>query len=164
MAEISPHQRLDQMITGYWISQAIYVDFDPEDKEAFEKNKPIAEKKLKDQERFKLDNYIWTGGGFRRPLKVGELVLQLVKDAPGRVILYPPGRVILIRPYRGKKEDRKLVFLRIPKVRRRQLRDVKQRLGDTGKLLRALKNPRLIKGRRAVHGLLQLWPSLDDFE
>ena len=25
MAEISPHQRLDQMITGYWISQAIYA-------------------------------------------------------------------------------------------------------------------------------------------
>jgi hypothetical protein len=25
MAEISPHQQLDQMITGYWISQAIYA-------------------------------------------------------------------------------------------------------------------------------------------
>ena len=25
MAEISPHQQLDQMISGYWISQAIYA-------------------------------------------------------------------------------------------------------------------------------------------
>src|SRR5579872_5239140 len=25
MSEISAHQRLDQMITGYWISQAIYA-------------------------------------------------------------------------------------------------------------------------------------------
>jgi hypothetical protein len=25
MAETSPHQQLDQMITGYWISQAIYA-------------------------------------------------------------------------------------------------------------------------------------------
>jgi hypothetical protein len=25
MAEILPHQQLDQMISGYWISQAIYA-------------------------------------------------------------------------------------------------------------------------------------------
>ena len=25
MAEVSTHQQLDQMITGYWISQAIYA-------------------------------------------------------------------------------------------------------------------------------------------
>ena len=25
MPEISPHQKLDQMISGYWISQAIYA-------------------------------------------------------------------------------------------------------------------------------------------
>ncbi len=147
-----------------WAVPLVPVGFDPEDKEAFEQSKPIAEKKLKDQERFKLDSYIWTGGGFRRPLKVGELVLQVVTEARGKVMLYPAGRVILIRPYKSATEERKLVFLRIPKVRRKDMRDMKARLGEAGKLLRRLKNPRLIRGRRTVHEILQLWPSLDDFE
>jgi hypothetical protein len=147
-----------------WAVPLVLVDWEAEDNEVFERNKTAAEKKLKDQKRFRLDTYLWTGGGFRRPLQVGELILQVIKEAPGRVMLTPASRVILIRRYKTAKEERMMVFLRTPKVRRKKLADVKHRLGDTGKVLRRLKNPRLIKARQAVHDILQLWPSLDDFE
>ena len=42
--------------------------------------------------------------------------------------------------------------------------DVKARLTDNGKLLRKLKSPRLVVARQSVHGILQLWPSLGDYE
>jgi hypothetical protein len=101
-------------------------------------------------------------GRLRRPLEIGELILQVIKEAPGRVMLTPASRVILIRRYKKVKEERIMVFLRTPKVRRKKLADVKDRLGDSGKLLRRLKNPRLIRVRKTVHEILQLWPSLDD--
>jgi hypothetical protein len=56
------------------------------------------------------------------------------------------------------------VFLRTPRVRRKNLRDVKERIGEAGKHLRKLKNPRLFKSRKMVHDLLQLWPSLKEIE
>jgi hypothetical protein len=57
-----------------------------------------------------------------------------------------------------------IVFLRTPRLRRKNLRDVKEKIGEAGRFLRKLKNPRLIRGRKAVHRLLQLWPSLIDSE
>ncbi len=147
-----------------WAVPLVRMDWEPEDDEVFERNKSAAEKRLKDQERFQLDSYGWTGGGFRRPLEVGELVLQVVKEAPGRVMLTPASRVVLIRRYQVKKEERMMVFLRTPKVRRKKLADVKARLGKAGKLLRKLNTPRLIRARKTTHEILQLWPSLGDLE
>jgi hypothetical protein len=147
-----------------WAVPLVLQDWEAKDNEVFERNKPAAEKKLKDQKRFRLDSYIWTGGGFRPPLQIGELILQVIKESPGRVMLTPVSRVILIRRYKTPKEERMMVFLRTPKVRRKKLADVKDCLVETGKVLRRLKNPRLIKARQAVHDILQLWSSLDDFE
>ncbi len=147
-----------------WAVPLVLEDWEAEDNEVFERNKTAAEKKLKDQQRFRLDSYIWTGGGFRRPLRAGELILQVIKEAPRRVMLTPASRVILIRRYHTKKEERMMVFLRTPKVRRKNLADVKARLAEAGKLLRRLKTPRLIRVRKTVHEILQLWPSLDDLE
>lgn len=147
-----------------WAVPLVLQDWEPEDNKIYERNKSAAEKKLKDQKRFRLDSYIWTGGGFRRPLQVGELILQVIKEAPGRVMLTPASRVILIRRYQTKNEERIMIFLRTPKVKRKNLRDVKARLGEAGKLLRKLKTPRLIRVRKTVHEILQLWPSLNDFE
>jgi hypothetical protein len=147
-----------------WAVPLVLVDWEPEDNEVFERNKAAAEKKLKDQRRFQLDSYIWTGGGFRRPLQAGELILQVIKEAPGRVMLTPASRIIMIRRYQTKKEERMMVFLRTPKVRRKKLADVKDRIGVAGRLIRRLKTPRLIRVRKTVHEILQLWPSLDDLE
>jgi hypothetical protein len=141
-----------------------HTDWDAEDKAVFKDNKSVAEKKLKGQERFLLDSYLWTGTGFRRPLRVGELVLQVVDEAPRRKMLSPVARVILIRRYKAEGENRMMVFLRTPRVRRKNLRDVKDKIGEAARLLRKLKSPRLVKGRKLVHGILQLWPSLKDAE
>lgn len=147
-----------------WAVPLVLQDWDAEDNEVFERNRSAAEKKLKDQQRFRLGSYLWSGGGFRRPLQVGELILQVIKEAPGRVMLTPASRVILTRRYKTEEEKRMMVFLRTPKARRKKLADVKARLGKAGKVLRRLKNPRLIKVRRTVHDILQLWPSLEGFE
>jgi hypothetical protein len=147
-----------------WAVPLILEEWEPEDNKVFESNKILAEKKLKDQKRFRLDSYLWTGAGFRRPLQVGELILQVIKEAPKRVMLTPASRVILIRRYDTKDGKRMMVFLRTPKIRRKNLRDVKDKIGEAGKLLRRLKSPRLIKIRKSVHDILHLWPSLDEFE
>jgi hypothetical protein len=148
----------------FWAVPLEHTDWDAEDKAVFKDNKSVAEKKLKDQERFLLDSYLWTGTGFRRPLRVGELVLQVVDEAPRRKMLSPVARVILIRRYKAEGENRMMVFLRTPRVRRKNLRDVKDKIGEAARLLRKLKSPRLVKGRKLVHGILQLWPSLKDAE
>jgi hypothetical protein len=145
-----------------WLVPLSREDWEPSDNAVFEKSEEQATSKLKDQARFKLDTYLWTGAGFRRPLRVGELVLQVIEDAPGKKMLSPAARVILLRRYKVKGEDRMMVFLRVPNVRRKNLRDVKAKLGETGKLLRKLRNPRLARSREAVHQLLQLWPSLSE--
>lgn len=146
----------------FWLVPLETSEWEDADIEVFEKNEQAATKKLKDQERFQLDCYVWPGAGFRRPLHVGELVLQAIKDASKKIMLSPAARVILIRRYKAEGEDRMMVFLRSPKVRRKNLRDVKDKIGDTAPLLRNLKNPRLVRSQRAVHQLLQLWPSLKD--
>jgi hypothetical protein len=148
----------------FWAVPLETTEWEAQDKAVFKRGEPVAEKRLKDQERFRLDSYLWTGAGFRRPLHVGELVLQVVKEAPRKTVLYPAARVILIRRYEAEGEKRMMVFLRTPRVRRKDLRDVKERVGEAGKLLRRLKNPRLFKGRKLVHALLQLWPSLKEIE
>jgi hypothetical protein len=152
-------------IRRYTILKSALVpgDWEPKGTEVFERNKSAAEKKLKDQERFRLDTY-WTWAGVRRPLRVGELVLQVFTEAPRITTLYPAARVILIRRYEAEGEKRMMVFLRTPRVRRKNLRDVKERVGEAGKLLRKLKNARLIRSRSMVHDLLQLWPSLKENE
>jgi hypothetical protein len=147
-----------------WAFPLVLGKWGPEDTEVFERNKSAAEKKLKDQQRFRLDSYYWPEAWFRRPLRVGELVLQVVKEAPRKTVLYPAARVILIRRYQAEGEKRMMVYLRTPRVRRKNLRDVKERIGEAGKLLRKLKNARLIKSRSMVHDLLQLWPSLKENE
>jgi hypothetical protein len=148
----------------FWAVPLEETRWEAKDNAVFKDNKEVAEKKVKDQERFLLDSYLWTGTGFRRPLRVGELVLQVVDEAPRKKMLSPVARVILIRRYKAEGEDRMMVFLRTPRVRRKNLRDVKHRIGQLARLLRKLKSPRLVKGRKLVHEILQLWPSLRETE
>lgn len=148
----------------FWLVPLEEIAWDADDDAVFEQSEEVAEKKLNDQDRFFLDKYLWTGGGFRRPLRVGELILQVVKEGPRKTMLTPASRIILIRGYKTAGEDRMMVFLRTPRIRRKNLRDVKGRIGASGKLLRKLKNPRLVKNRKMVHELLQLWPSLKEFD
>jgi hypothetical protein len=148
----------------FWAVPLVRTEWEAQDRAVFKRGEPVAEKRLKDQERFWLDSYLWTGEGLRRRLRVGELVLQVVKEAPRKTVLYPAARVILIRRYQAEGEKRMMVFLRTPSVRSKNLRDVKERIGEAGKLLRKLKNARLIKSRSMVHDLLQLWPSLKENE
>ncbi len=46
-----------------WAVPLVLQNWEAEDNEVFERNKAAAEKKLEDQKRFRLDTYIWTGGG-----------------------------------------------------------------------------------------------------
>ncbi len=148
----------------FWLVPLEHSDWEVEDDDVFEKNEQMARKKLKDQERFQMDCYLWPGSGFRRPLRVGELVLQAIKESPKRIMLSPAARVVLIRRYRATGEDRMMVFLQCPKVRRKNLRDVKERIKDAAPLLRKLTSPRLVRSQKTVHELLQLWPSLTEAE
>jgi hypothetical protein len=148
----------------FWAVPLETMEWEAQDKAIFKRSEPVAEKRLKDQDRFRLDSYLWTGAGFRRPLRVGELVLQVLKEAAGKTVIYPAARAILIRRYEAEGEKRMMVFLRAPRVRRKNLVDVKENIGEAGKLLRKLKNPRLIRSQKMVHDLLQLWPSLNEIE
>ncbi len=143
-----------------WAVPLARRDWDEEDNRAYEKGEALAKKKLRDEARFELQAYCWEGSGFRRPLRVGELVLQATTEGDGRVMLSPASRVILIRRYAVGSEQRMIVYLRAPKARRKDLKEVKKRIGLAWKLLRRLETPRVVRDKAAVHALLQLWPSL----
>lgn len=147
-----------------WAVPLARQDWDEEDNRAYEKGEPVAKKKLKDEARFELQSYCWKGAGFRRPLRVGELILQATTEADKRVMLSPVSRVIHIRRYAVEGTKRMVVFLRTPKVRRKPLKEVKERIGEAWNLLRKLGTPRVVRDKAMVHALLQLWPSLPSIE
>jgi hypothetical protein len=147
-----------------WAVPLVREKWDAEDDRAYEKGEAAAKKKLKDEVRFELESYRWEGGGFRRPLQVGELILEATTEADKRVLLSPVSRVIHIRRYTVKNEQRMIVYLRKPRVRRKALKDVKDRIGEVWGALRKLKSPRVIRDKASLHALLQLWPSLPAVE
>lgn len=149
---------------SFWLVPLEEAEWDDDDRAVFKQNERIAKGKLQDKGHFFLDHYIWTGGGFRTQLKVGELILQVVKERSGTTMLTPPSRAILIRRYGAPAEKKLMVFLRTPRIRRKNLRHVKGRLEAAGNLFHGLNNPRLVKNRKLAHELLQLWPSLRETE
>lgn len=147
----------------FWVVPLAKEYWEPEDQEQYDRSAPTATKKLGDEGLFSLEQFGWDGGGFRRPLKIGDLVMQLIKESANSVMLSPVTRVIHIRPYSVSRQRRMIVYLRMPKVRRKNLLDLQERLSESWSLLRGLKrNPRLIREARMAHEILQLWPSLND--
>jgi hypothetical protein len=130
----------------FWVVPLGLVFWKPEDQREAEKSEPAAAKKLKDQRRFRLERFSWYGGGFRRPLTFGELLMQVTRETPERTMLSPVARVIHIHRYGSSEEQKMIVYLRTPALRRKNLRDVEDRLGDAGDMLRSLKaSARLIR-------------------
>lgn len=158
-----PATRTPQYST-LWAVPLVRRDWDEEDNRAYEKGEPVAKRKLKDEARFELQDYVSEGAGYRRPLRVGDLILQATTEAGKRVMLSPVSRVIHIRRYTVDGAGRMVVFLRTPKVRRKSLKEVKERIGKAWKILRTLETPRVVSDKAMVHALLQLWPSLPSIE
>lgn len=55
-----------------------------------------------------------------------------------------------------------MVFQRTPMLRKKNIQDAKARLREVGKLLRRLKNHRIIRARKTVHEILHHWSSLNE--
>jgi hypothetical protein len=142
-----------------WVVPLACMEWDKIDRRSNRLALPEAREKLGNSEHFKLDRFLWYGGGFRRPLQAGELVIQVYTTGQ-RIRLYPAARVLLVRDYKARGQSRRLVYLRLPKVAARPLKQVQERLGTAGAVLLKLNAPRLIQDRKAAHALLQLWPSL----
>ena len=147
-----------------WVVPLIREDWDEEDNRAYEKGEPVAKKKLKDEARFMMNEFPCDKAWFRRDLRVGELILQATTEADKRVMLTPISRVILIRRYEVDGKEKMMVFLRTPKVRRKDLKAVKARIGNAWQLMRKLGTPRVVRDKAMAHALLQLWPTLPSIE
>lgn len=147
-----------------WVVPLVREDWNEEDNHTYEKGEPVAKKKLKDEARFMINEFTSDNAWFRRDLRVGELILQVTTEADKRKMLTPVSRVILIRRYEVDGKEKMMVFLRTPKVRRKDLKAVKARIGKAWQLMRKLGTPRVVRDKAMAHALLQLWPTLPSIE
>lgn len=102
-----------------------------------------AEKALTNPRKTEIETFGWWGPGFLEKVKRGERVLMSTKEEKGRVFVSPPGRVLDIRRYRIKKRRKAIVYVEVPRGKRR--RELKSFLKSLGPAAKALGNPRRTK-------------------
>lgn len=109
----------------YYVARLSYLDYDDEHQEQHEKGRPEAERRFSGNLRHELVDYSWHGS--LRPKK-NDYVIQVILDE-GQLYVYPVGKVLSIRSWTSKRGAQKsIVFLEIPKRRRKRLYSLQNRL------------------------------------
>jgi hypothetical protein len=102
-----------------------------------------AENAMTSPRKSEIETFVWWGPGFLEKVKRGERVLMTTKIDKRKVLVSPPGRILDIRRYRVKKKSKAIVYVEVPKgKRRRDLASFKRALGPIAK---AMGNPRRTK-------------------
>lgn len=102
-----------------------------------------AEKALTNPRKSDIETFAWWGPGFLEKVKRGERVLMSTKIDKRKVLVSPPGRLLDIRRYRVKSRKRAIVYVEVPRDKRR--RDMNSFLKSLGPAAKALGNPRRTK-------------------
>jgi hypothetical protein len=136
------------------------IEYDAVDESAKDRAHRSAQGKVRDRERFRLDDFRW-GGRVPKTLRVGSRVLMCTARPGGITEITAPARLIEIRRYRSSRgAGRAIIVVEL----RKHLRDkpksmVLKALGADGRPLRSLRGTTLLRNRALVYKLGQLWPS-----
>lgn len=99
------------------------------------------------------------GAAVRRLMHRYDLVVQVLRQSPRRVLVSPPERVLRLQHYENGRSLGSIVFTEKPRVlRRRTLRDVRRSLGRDAAPLQRKSYLSLLRDANFVHELFQLWP------
>lgn len=145
-----------------WVVQLGPSEWDEKDYAAEGKGRPVARRRLQSTRRFEVEDFCWTGLGFARRARRGDLVVQVFEEKPRRYLVSPPERLLHIQNYRNQRDRRSsIVFLETPKaLRRKSLQRVRHALGRAAAALRPKSGLALLKDAHTVHRLHQIWPKL----
>jgi hypothetical protein len=126
-----------------WLVSLVSTEWQNADFEAENAGWSRAERALTSPDESEIETFSWHGGGLLNKLKAGQRVLMNTKMNKHKCLVSPPGRVLSIRRYRVKKQRKAIVYVEVPKRRRRrQITSLVRLLGPTGQ---SLGNPRRTK-------------------
>lgn len=125
-----------------WLVSLISTEWKDIDYQQEEAGWLHAERALTDSRGSAIDTFAWSGPGFLDKVRRGERVLMSTREKQ-KVLVSPPGRVLDIRRYRVKSRRKAIVYVEVPKDKRR--RELKSFLKSLGPAAKALGNPRRTK-------------------
>lgn len=126
-----------------WLVSLVSMDWKDIDYEQEEAGWSRAEKSLTNPRKSEIETFVWWGPGFLEKVKRGERVLMNTKMDKRKILVSPPGRVLDIRRYRVKSQKKAIVYVEVPKDKRR--RDMASFIKSLGPIAKALGNPRRTK-------------------
>jgi phospholipase D-like protein len=126
-----------------WLVSLVSSEWKEVDYEQEEAGWSQAEKALTNPRQSEIETFAWWGSGFLEKVKRGERVLMTTKIDKRKILVSPPGRVLDIRRYRVKSRKRAIIYVEVPKDKRR--RDMNSFIKSLGPAAKALGNPRRTK-------------------
>jgi hypothetical protein len=136
------------------------VDYDEVDLSAAKRAHSTARRKLKDRERFRLDDFRLIGR-VPKALRIGSRVLMFTARQGGATEISAPARLLEIRRYKSSRgSTRAIVVVEVRKhLRDKRKADVLRALGSVGRPLRSMRGTRALRDPVLVYQLGQLWPT-----
>lgn len=125
-----------------WLVSLVSSEWTATDYEQEEAGWSQAEQAVSNTRKSAIDTFAWWGPGFLDKVKRGERVLMSTREKK-KVLVSPPGRVLDIRRYRVKSRRRAIVYVEVPKDKRR--RDQRSFLKSLGPAAKAVGDPRRTK-------------------
>jgi hypothetical protein len=126
-----------------WLVPLVSMDWNDIDYEQEEAGWSRAEKAMTSPRKSEIETFVWWGPGFLDNVRRGERVLMTTKMDKRKVLVSPPGRVLDIRRYRVKNKRKAIVYVEVPKGKRR--RDLASFMKALGPIAPAMGNPRRTK-------------------
>lgn len=85
-----------------------------------------AKKEMKEPKRHKLDDF-WHKGNCS--YRLGDIVIQVVKEGDGRRMVSPPATIVHLEPWQDKKKKYTFTYLEMPNKKRMRLEKLASKLG-----------------------------------
>jgi hypothetical protein len=142
-----------------WVVSLVRRDWDIETNSADEGGTPKAEEKLRSTQFYSVDKFAWEGKAAIDKFHLGDQLLQIVNENNSRFV-YPAGRILHVERYqKAGTGARAIIYLEVrKKLKQKNLSLVLKQLGSSAKVLRGIEFVKLLRNRRLVHDLLNLWP------
>jgi hypothetical protein len=142
---------LVSLVSGNWAE----VDYQQEDA-----GWSRAERALSSPRKSDIETFLWQrqSGHFINGIKRGERIVMNTREDRLTSLVSPPGRVLDIRRYRAGKRTRSIIYLEIPKTkRRRNLKSFLRALGPTAKWLGHPRRTKRVRRPELVHAIGQVF-------
>lgn len=119
-----------------WIVGLGYEDWDGETNAVAEIEREAALKRVEDESAYRVEQFRWPGR-LESEWRLGDRVIQIIREPRGAQQVLPPGRILGVRKYSTKRGVAYIVSVELPK--RKQSRSLKVVRKVTG-------NPKELKG------------------